>query len=577
MHVLLCLALLAAQPKAETVRGVLLDPDGSPAAGVTVLLVPQAPDGQVAVFGLGPSFPAPLARTVTDAQGGFGFTFVRVNDACFPWLLARRDDGAAVLARLFDGAARLRFRLTRARLVGRVEQADGQPPPSGTRVMVSGNPDLWYFVPVSADGGFVADGLNGAKKCTLLVCEPALGPGRGHVSAQLDRLAVRSDGDTTVKLVTGARRLTGRVVDLRGQAVGGCLVRCQGAVVRTAADGTFAFERMMSGKETLDLPFEPKEPRLTPQTGHWIHGGMETLRWLTVEIPKDRDPPPLTVTRFEQCARLEVKRHDGAPAASLSLLVVHRSSGGGEGRATWQTDKSGRAIADLLNAGTDFRAFVRHPDAGYAWVHWRDFEELARTQPVALRLRAGGTVRGRYVDRATRRPVGGVEVALSVLQWTEGFEGLAHILFWHVPDRPEPHIISTLTSDNDGRFQLGGLPLGTSFLGDRSIVVERDGQVFDWGDVPVEVGPAAELSGSVLDAKGRPLADRTLDIRFCRGDDWRLDGQRRVVTDSRGRFTLWPFARGTATVIVTAPTVAGEPSAERKVRIPGRATVWQLK
>jgi uncharacterized GH25 family protein len=62
------------------------------------------------------------------------------------------------------------------------------------------------------------------------------------------------------------------------------------------------------------------------------------------------------------------------------------------------------------------------------------------------------------------------------------------------------------------------------------------------GPLTVKLGPAGALKGRLVDATGKPLRGIEVDVRYrdeeADGIEWALHGQKPVVTDAEGRFTL---------------------------------------
>lgn len=231
---------------ALTYRGWVVDPDGAPVPGATVVLL-DADRGERAA--------APIADTYTAGTDG-GFDFHAPDDAL---LEARAAGFAPGRARLGAGAqttrelvitlgARGGAAAVAQAISGRVVGPDGAPV-GGARVVAVGPGELAATgeAMTDADGAFVVAGLD---------------PGPHVIGARADGLAAATvtaeagATDVVVRLAAGAR-IVGRVVDPSGAVVpaptviaqqrAGLVTRAVAVVSVFDADGRFVLEGLAAG------------------------------------------------------------------------------------------------------------------------------------------------------------------------------------------------------------------------------------------------------------------------------------------------------------------------------------------
>ena len=209
---------------------------------------------------------------------------------------------------------------------------------------------------------------------------------------------------------------------------------------------------------------------------------------------------------------------DGLPLAGVQVLC--RPDAGDEFLAT--SDTSGRfATAPAMAAG-EF-GFLRLGDPGLALAGWHRPQDLRLPirfdpqQPIELRTVAGGSIRGRVLDR------GGHAARFAVVVLRDAGRGE-----W----------IATTCTDAEGHFVVGSLPPawaceaelsvsgfnGIARLQGLQLPVQRDFEV-----PPLRLHPGGEIHGRVLEVDGSPAVGALVFVR---------PAHLHALTDRQGRFRI---------------------------------------
>ncbi|HEX5010018.1 MAG TPA: carboxypeptidase-like regulatory domain-containing protein [Planctomycetota bacterium] len=250
-------------------------------------------------------------------------------------------------------------------------------------------------------------------------------------------------------------------------------------------------------------------------------------------------------------------------------------------------------------AETDWALLVRHPTAVACLVACKD-ALAAGGDCGTLRLARGGVLRGRVLAW-DGSPAAGADVDASLQTRTVPllagdpnlivglYDGLLHA-----------------RTDDDGRFELGGLPpaaftlavehLGHATLRTDAITVVPEPDV-DLGDLRLQRGNT--VSGRVLDAQDRPIVGAEVRAtasglelvrRLEHGIHWELEKARTaqwgmgdrhdaracvVTSDADGRFELGGMQRATCAVLAVGPGF--EPAAQDDVPAGTRDLVLRLQ
>ncbi|KFA93179.1 hypothetical protein Q664_10840 [Archangium violaceum Cb vi76] len=409
--------------------------EGKPAGGVTVSAVPHADvplsaracssgvpgmtmldpgcgamKGELARTAEWLGLEAPMARTVTGADGWFEFSQLRESTYDL-WVSGPR--GTAFLAAVPAGANVVGVLLEKGRSIQvAVEDGNSGRPLPGARVALLPQVGGQAFLTVSDDGG----------QATF----PSVPTGEYHVVASLPgRLAdagpAGAEG-TTLHLHV-PRSLSGRVLRSGGNGEAGLRVRLEGqglqGLIQTREQGDFHLAGLPPGSYALT-----------------VREGRE-LAMATVLIPEDRDATDVRLT-LEPCAEVagRVSRPTGEPIprAEVELLL-------GRG-GTW------RKMLATTSAEGRFR--FECMERGQVRLSFKARGHVSPPEPLAGELNAGGTfpadavlppaapARGRIVNPGGRG-VGGVRIVLTALDGRSG---------------------GSATTAEDGSFEVDGLAPG---------------------------------------------------------------------------------------------------------------------
>jgi len=167
-----------------------------------------------------------------------------------------------------------------------------------------------------------------------------------------------------------------------------------------------------------------------------------------------------------------------------------------------------------------------------------------------------GTIAGRVVDPGTREPLHRARVTLRPLEESEG-EGLVAAFL-----RQEGRQLRRRTSldgsfrfENlsEGEYELLARPPSSSKLAPSERLRLRLSEGGRMESLQVELRPALELRGRVVDELGVPVPDAALSCRPAEGLELRSTRGR---TDQEGNFTLKGLAEGSHTLSASAPGFA---------------------
>lgn len=304
----------------------------------------------------------------------------------------------------------------------------------------------------------------------LLLLAEAPGRARHHEMLRLE-------GDRTLHLTLGeGARITGRVVDERGEAISGATIR----ISKSDTERPWLTQTSDDGRFTVDTLHEGVHHVVASARGH--------VSAARVEVETGSAPLEITLERVSLVAG-RVIRPDGRAAADASVVIA--------GSGIWparrvETNAEGRfRFGDIPPGIYEVRA-----SAGDLVAEPRRGLEVAPGKPAFLTfaLREGFALRGIVRDAASGAPIEGAEITVS---------GQA----LDVAPR-------TATSGTDGRFTIRGLTPGAwlvSAFADGYVPINaREHE----SRAPLELAldPAATLAGVVLDEDGRPLEGATIEV-----------------------------------------------------------------
>ncbi|HVG22857.1 MAG TPA: carboxypeptidase regulatory-like domain-containing protein [Thermoanaerobaculia bacterium] len=372
----------------------------------------------------------------------------------------------------------------------------------------------------------------------------------------------------TVKLQPGERKsgmvltmpsgiaVTGRVLDPSGTALSGVAVSASETPtgndrmmmrrvmiggfmsddddsVRTASDGSFTL-RLKEG--TYDFTF--KREGFAPKS----------IRAQSVAANASR---PLE-TRLDVAAEISGRVTRGG--AGVPDVMV--SSFGEGDNPTAVTGPDGSFTLTGLPAGST-RMSLRKEDALIN-------EQRVVTAPardLVIELPAGGTIRGRVVEKGSSKPITSFQAGVSASRSGGG------MVMMSAP------LLRSFTSD-DGSFVLENVPPGatnlianaTGYSPARLNVDVPEGKTVS--DIVLELEQGVRLTGKVTGPNGSPLADASVMVQPSPTGSFAMTGSlRRATTDANGEYTLEGLTPGEETIQFGHPKYTGM---SRTVTLKGR-------
>jgi len=411
----------------------------------------------------------------------------------------------------------------------------------GLAALVLGGVLAWLLFagPGGPDAASVGGGPEGRPAPDAVGAEAAgeaagaeVAPDRDVDRASVEDVAAGAGADAAAGLAT----LRLRLVDGDGHPVAGVAVEAKGAdaSVRGVSDA--------AGRVVLRVP-PLAALRLTTDAATWWAPAQR------VSTPPAGGEQDLGPWALAPTARLEVQVRDpeGAPVADAVVRLLPSRDGGafgwsggfeafgvgGGARAT--TDEAGRAELSVETEGR-FRLVVEAAGFPPKTVEGIRPAHGAEAPRVEVALEPGRTLTGRVVD-ADRRPVAGASVWLRLV----GAEAVPFSGFLLAAGPSDDGV----TTDDEGRFRLGGLPDDGGPEAVHAVVLARAPGVGegllawtpDLRDPVVVLRPRASLQGRVLDPEGAPVADALVRARLEAREgwgDWNDSWETR--TDAEGSF-----------------------------------------
>lgn len=569
-------------PSERKVAGRLIQPDGSPAAGVRVRVreiadladpwrpamhdpgyldlepadVPLAAiagaDGRFSVDGL----PADIRATlvIDDDRYRRSETYVATTDEPQGDLIrwpARPGSVQPHAVPVQVGQVEIEVERT-YRVFGKVVFADTGKPAAGagwnTPPVISPPTDF-----TGADGWFALSGL--ARGTISLWITPPAGSGYLGISSRLELSGERYDVEHTIELPRG-EVVRGRVEDASsGRGIGGAQILYVGQQVATqnprpfsekvvsAADGRFAIT-VFPGKAELVVTGSVPGYITHYRSGLVSAAPAEFHR--PIDVRAGQTQPEVTFElQPNPTASLNARVIDAdlQPVASVEIRYQAFGAEDGHGRISPAVEtKSDSAGAFALNGfepslQCEVRALHRRRGLGC-------FVLLPRADqprvPLTIELKPLAVATGRVVDE-NDRPIAGSIVQLFAAQGDR---------YSHVDGEP-------VTTDLSGRFDLPGLlPGATYYLATRADgYAAKDGARFTpVGGEDYRVGeitlPRAdqEIAGVLVDSHGKPVVGAQV-YALSMFPDSRVHARTQTrLTDSQGRFRLKGLPHGNAIV-----------------------------
>ena len=349
--------------------------------------------------------------------------------------------------------------------------------------------------------------------------------------------------------------VTGRVVDPNGKALSGVAV--------TASETQTGSDRMMRRMIMPGMPGEEEDAVRTASDGSFTI----RLKEGTYDFSFKREGFAPKAIRAQNVATSGMQAIEARMevAAEISGRVVR----GGVGVpdvfiGTFNIDSSavtgpdGSFTLSGLAAGTT-RLSLRNEDALIN--EQRSINAPARD--VVIELPAGGTIRGRVVEKGSSKAIANFQAGVSASRSGGGMMMMA------------PPLLKSFTSE-DGSFVLENVPPGAmnlvataaGYSPARLNVEVQEGKTLS--DVVLELEQGVRLTGKVTGPNGAALADANVMVQPSPNGSFAMTGSiRRATTDANGEYTLDGLTPGEETIQVSHQKYSG---VSRNVTLKGRET-----
>ncbi len=533
---------------ASTVEGIVLAPDGNPAAGAKVGVRDDMAFFRRVLGGGSPT-------AITDAEGRFALGGLK-KDQAVRITATHRDWGSseAVAARAGEP---LTLTLTEPLLVkGTVADEEGDPV-SGVRVTVERAKEASGSRNVVGMGGDESGAARPAvtdKQGAYIVRNAP--PGRLKVTFEHRAYDTAA---TTIDVAPGTNeRDLGKTVLLRGLGLEGVVVDEEG---KPAAGVSIHANWNYEGgvQAGADTPGRMNGSDTTDEEGRFsIYGLKEGKYRLRIWQPGVYSTRPLAQTGTTDIRVVLMKAGQlsgrvtslGAPVVSAHVTAQIGTTRP-DGQTNWEhigwsrTDGDGHFRLDSLPPDRAFKLRIRHDGHKQLEIEGVRASDQRQTYVLDRGIRIGG-----IVVNGEGNPVGGVTLSVRV----ESEHGRQS---------------KTVTSAPDGRFEASGLDQGQitveipawnqSFIRTEPIVVTPGDRA-----VRIVVEQGESISGVALDAQGGPISGLQVEALDAEGNQvsqtwvWQEDGTFTVGGLRRGTYTLRAvrWAEGKQEVLATLEGVA---------------------
>lgn len=545
----------------NALEGVVLDPEGEPLADVELELVVGDTTGQFGVLqavaaqnSVSGGGPAPTWRTQSDDQGTFRFTSLPPNQVYT--LSASHPDFAETKKSNFaiheEGTTQVKVRLSKGyQLEGVVLDDLSGKPIAGAQLrlqtimsLLPGQDGVGDLTATTDQDGFysianvtqgtrnltvTADGYGSRTRNNLLFSGPLAGAE-----------PVRQD----FRLAPGLA-LSGRVFAPDMSPIAGAQVEAtsyetaqvsRGKAV-TDASGLFVIEDLAEGTFMVIV----RAP------------GYSDQRVTRVQL----SDPEMQIIMARQGGVMGqvVSGQNGAPVpkfrASVRMVAPGSTTYGRAVASASFADPNGEYALSGLESGS----YAMYVEAeGFAPTFSETFivNQGITTPDVVVEMGQGGTITGRLVDATSGQPISGAVVKTADNGYVDNpfTQMIGGMMPRTTTDR-------TVRTDSDGNFTIAGVtatvyqvrithPEYTAT--DVKDIVVGEGQTNDLGTVRLFSG--ADVSGTVFDASGRPLANAQVTLS---GSGY----PRTVRTNDEGRFVIDNVHAGTWKLAAQRPITQG--------------------
>jgi hypothetical protein len=523
--------LLRQPASALPVAGVVLGPDGKPAAGVLV---------QVIAFAGGRE-----AEGKTDAEGKFSLVMQNLSGGgadMVPCVVARDLKGNLAAARELDSNEEsVELKLEPGLLVSGRAVCDGKPVTNASAAVVfwsgrSGRHIQGWSV-AKENGGFEIPAMPAGRKYGLIVTAP--GYGQKTVQNLDSSVESRKLDLDVVELKAANLRLAGKVVDDSDQPVAKAHVNISGSgqpmcYTNTDSEGLFSFEHVCEGIVQIHA------------SGNNAYGNKSAEGGETnVVVKLGASAVVASVGNTEKAHKVRgvIKDSDGKLVAGALIKVFPgynsswvKSATNGEYKLSW-------SLPPWRNQSGEAMLVVRHPKLGLAGL--KEISEDTTNQDMVLS--AAVTLAG-LVQTPEKKSIANAEVGVwfhsgnSYDQW----------------DESETHV------DSEGRYRIAGLPAEGAF--------RVYAQAPERGRAEIDVETTTATNLMELDVLSLKAADRILVGQVINAQDkpesgvnvsLSGDGQpsTSATTDSQGRFKF-KVCEGTVNLWASAQSAYGQANAE---------------
>jgi protocatechuate 3,4-dioxygenase beta subunit len=519
---------VAASPK---IVGVVTDPDGKPAAGVRLNIMPNYGGNNEAK---------------TDANGHYEINWQKPNfgggfNPVFSLMAVDEKRNLALLSELADDTTKLDLRLKPGLTMVAQVQDSGNKPIAGASVSVmvwSGNSGSTYNQPSPTDAAGRAEikGVPEGSRYGLNVT--AKGYGQANPQAQEVEATNGRYEFPPVTLKTADRILAGQVLGTDGKPAAGVQVNMNGngqpyGSATSDAKGNFKFDQVCEGLVMVNANYQGTFGNVQANGGDTnvvLRLGDNGGRIVNQNVPQ------ITTTGV-------VTDADGKPAAGVSLTIIGgmggmnrevRTDAEGKYSIRWQSRRlAARGGGGAAGPGTGTALVARDLEHGLAVAHQMD----EKTTNLDLRLQPGLTVSGTVLETGGKAVPG----ASATLFANNGQIGM-------VLDQQASR------TDADGLYEIKGLPAeGLRYR--VQVTASHHGSASGQLQAP-EAGSTSlkmptvtlkiadrQIAGVVQDQNGKTVSGA--NVQILGGNNGQPSGTL-IQTDSKGHFLFKEACEGPA-------------------------------
>lgn len=542
-------------PAQFTLRGTVKTPKREPVAGASVILGPSTGRDYFVTPPHQAESAADVVSARTDDQGVFALNDIKPGSY---WVVAKHPGHGAVVGKIGFAMSpddSYDLELYTGGIYGIVFEQDGKTPVRGARVLLSrqgGTPRTRK--PWEAALAVVSD-EQGKFEFT------GVPEGQYRLSAKLpdqpyenfEKIVTVGEKRVDVELFEPSCTVSGKVISPEGEPVPGAEVSIQPLSPlsigikrgQTDANGEFTLKEIGEGKYLLRA--------YGPSKGAMIKGAAQDRAEMELTFsrqqPNQQAEVRLTDSAGAARAKVSIKvlGLDGEPVRNQNLMMCYKTSLGSGGQRGGRTNNEGVFVHSVHFGGeTDITVVAESLNAwGEVSIKLAEGEKEAQA---TAKLQPCGSASGRVLEEVSGKAIGGIAV-------TAVPAGLDKTARRQIPPLSAGIAMEHISRDGDGTFRLLALPPGEYeiWLGREDRPFEEPAtalakfkvsarQSTDGIDIRRQaIKDAVSLAGQVIDKDGMPIANREVVLRGA-GRTWSGDtGTRRLLTDLKGRFVLYPL------------------------------------